>query len=76
MACATFGYARPTNTNLKMSYALIALTFASGFYLVWSEPAQMLRTCVSGIAYLTVVSAGVVLTRRKLAAIEAQTENV
>lgn len=66
IASATFGYIRPTNKNLRVSYALIAMTFMSGFYLVWSEPAAMLRTCLSGIAYLTVVSVGVFLTRQKL----------
>ena len=71
--CTTIGYVRPTNTNLKTSYALIALTFASGFYLVWSEPAQMLHTCMSGITYLGIVSVGVLLTRRKLATLETET---
>lgn len=66
IASATFGYIRPTNKNLRLSYALIALTFISGFYLVWSEPTAMLRTCLSGIAYLTVVSVGVFLTRQKM----------
>ncbi len=66
MASATFGYIRPTNKNLRVSYVLIALTFMSGFYLVWSEPAAMLRTCLSGITYLAVVTAAVFLTRRKM----------
>lgn len=69
---ATFGYVRPTSTNIKLSYTLVALTFASGFYLVWSEPTQMLRTCLSGIGYLAVVSAGIFLARRKLQVLEAE----
>lgn len=68
--CATVGYIRPTTINLRISYALIALTFGSGFYLVLAEPAQMLRTCLSGITYLAIVSVGVLLTRRKLAALQ------
>lgn len=67
---ATYGYSRPTTLNLKFSYAFILGTFASGFYMVWVEPAQMVRTCLTGIAYLAVVSAAVVVTRRKLAALE------
>lgn len=63
---ATYGYIRPTNRNLQISYALIVMTFMSGFILVWSEPAQILRTCLSGITYLAIVSVGVFLTRRKI----------
>lgn len=72
ITCATFGYIRPTNKNLKISYVLVALTFASGFFLVWSEPAQILRTCLSGITYLAVVSAGILLTRRKLVTLHSE----
>lgn len=72
IVCATFGYIRPTNKNLQISYALVALTFASGFVLVYSEPAQILRTCLSGITYLAVVSAGILLTRRKLIALRSE----
>lgn len=67
IACTTFGYIRPTPTNLQASYILAGLTFATGFYMVLSEPVSMLRACLSGVAYLTVVMAGIVLTRRKLA---------
>jgi hypothetical protein len=72
--CATFGYIKPTNNNLRMSYLLIALTFTSGFFLVIAEPAHMVRTCLSGIIFLSVVTAGVMLTRRKMAAIETGTK--
>ena len=72
IGCATLGYLRPSNNNLRASYALIAMTFTSGFFLVWNEPAQMLHTCMSGIAYLTVVTAAVFLTRRKMAFVEAE----
>jgi hypothetical protein len=70
---ASFGYIRPNKTNLRVSYVLVALTFMSGFYLVLSEPAQMVRTCLSGITYLAVVSVGILLTRRKLAALQSDT---
>lgn len=72
IGCATFGYVRPTNKNLQLSYGLIVLTFASGFYLVWMEPAQMLRTCLSGITYLAIVTAAVFLTRRKMIMLEKE----
>lgn len=72
IAVATFGYFRPTKNNLRSSYALVALTFTSGFYLVWSQPATMLYACMSGITYLAIVSAAVLLTRRKLVRLQAE----
>lgn len=68
----TFGYFRPTERNVRLSYTFVALTIISGFYLVWSEPAQMLHTCMSGLAYLTVVSVGIFATRRKIAAFRSE----
>ncbi len=74
---ATYGYFRPTNTNLRISYSLVAATFASGFYLVWREPATILHMCLTGIFYLSVVSVGIVLSRRKLLTLQSeQIENI
>jgi hypothetical protein len=68
----TYGYMRPTSKNLRASYALVGLTFASGFYLVWHEPAQMIRACTTGLVYLGVVSLGILATRRKLAVLQGE----
>lgn len=68
----TYGYMRPNRTNLRASYALVALTFVSGFYLVWNEPAQMIRACTTGLVYLGVVSIGIIATRRKLTALQSE----
>jgi Trk-type K+ transport system membrane component len=68
----TYGYLRPTNSNIRASYVLVALVFVSGFYLVWSEPAQMIRACMSGLAYLGIVSLGILATRRKLVTIQSE----
>lgn len=68
----TYGYFRPTRKNIKVSYALVALTFASGFYLVWSEPAQILHMCLSGLMYLAVVGVGIALSQRKLATLQSE----
>jgi hypothetical protein len=66
----TYGYVRPAKAGLRASYALVALTFVSGFYLVWHEPAQMIRACTTGLVYLGVVSLGILATRRKLISLE------
>ena len=68
----TYGYLRPAQKTLRVSYALAILTFISGFYLVLAEPAQMLRACMSGVTYLVVVSLGVLATRKKLATIQSE----
>ncbi len=68
----TYGYIRPTRTNIRASYALVVLVFVSGFYMVWSEPAQMIRACMSGLAYLGVVLLGIMATRRKLVGIQSE----
>jgi|GEM_PF-2506137 len=58
---------RPSSRLLKLSYTAIALTFASGTYLVIAGPAHLVSTCISGIIYLGVVSAGLVPARMRLA---------
>lgn len=65
---SSYAYVRPRVRTLRASYAFIGLTFLSGFYLIWTTPVSILRTCLSGIAYLTVVTTVTVLARRKLAA--------
>ena len=72
MVWTTYGYVRPSRTSLRISYSLVALTFVSGFYLVWSEPAQMLRSCMTGLAYLGVVTIAIVATRRKLLVLQEE----
>lgn len=69
---ATYGYIRPTSSSIKVSGALAALTFLSGFFMVWAEPTQILRTCLSGIAYLSVVVGAIILTRRKVEMLDTE----
>lgn len=73
IGCATLGYIRPSNNILRASYALVAMTFTSGFILVWSAPAQMLQACVSGLVYVSVVTAVMFLARRRHALLQSET---
>lgn len=66
----TYTYFRPSTKNLRASYALTALTIASGFYLVWAEPAAMIKACTTGLVYLVVMTAAIAMTQAKLAAIQ------
>lgn len=74
IVCTSVGFVRPTQNNLHASYVLAALTFATGTYMVLSESVGILHACLSGVAYLSVVMAGIVLTRRKLAFMQSAQE--
>lgn len=73
IALTTLAYFVPSLLKLRVAYGLVVMTLASGFYLVWSEPAHMLQSCMMGLAYIGVVSVGVLAARRRLVAIEKNT---
>ncbi|HTJ73052.1 MAG TPA: hypothetical protein VL481_00485 [Verrucomicrobiae bacterium] len=57
----------PSKTKFNVNYALIALTLASGTYLVVSTNAPMLKSCMSGLLYISVVTLGTIAARYKYA---------
>lgn len=59
-------YSKPTIKKLYTSYGLVVLTVLSGVYMTVSSPALMLRSCVAGIAYISVVSLVIVAMRAKV----------
>lgn len=67
MVFTSFAYFRPSIMKLRVGYGLVGATLASGFYLVWSEPAHMIEACMMGLFYIGVVSLGIVAARSKLA---------
>ena len=73
MAWTTFLLFAPTKQRFYISYALIGLTFVSGTYLVISTHAGLLRSCITGLTYLAIVAAGVLLARYRFARQEART---
>lgn len=64
----TYVFFRPSDAKIKVTYAFIAGTFASGFYLVWTMPAHMISACESGLAYLGVMTFGILMARYRLSA--------
>lgn len=56
----------PSKKGLNISYAMVAFTFVSGFYLILTKPAHMTQTCIEGLAYLTVEFFGLLAARKKL----------
>ena len=49
-------YIKPSSTKLKMSYIAISSTLISGTYLVFNLQSNILRTCVTGLLFITVTS--------------------
>lgn len=56
LAVATFGLFRPTFARIMSSYGLIIGTVISGAILMFTTSADVLKTCLTGLAYVTVAS--------------------
>ncbi len=67
MAWTTHLYFAPTKRKFYAAYGLIGATLASGTYLVVSTHSPLLSSCVTGLVYLSAVSAGIFAASRKLA---------
>ncbi len=60
----------PSKTKLAVSYGLVALTIASGSYLIFTKPAHMIATCFEGLLYIGVVTIGIIFAQKKLASLQ------
>lgn len=56
----------PSRKKLQGSYGLVAATLVSGTYLVVSLNSPLLKSCLTGLAYLGIVFAGIIATQYKL----------
>ena len=56
IAVATLAYFRPSTKIFYTSYGFIIATVASGTVLIVSASADILRSCLSGLLYVTVIS--------------------
>ncbi|HSX07782.1 MAG TPA: hypothetical protein VLG11_02720 [Candidatus Saccharimonadales bacterium] len=72
LAYTTYLFVAPHKANFRAHYSLIALTVASGTYLVASTSTHMVETCMSGLAYLAIVTVGTVFARLRLARVTAR----
>jgi uncharacterized membrane protein len=59
-------YVKPSAQKLRLSGILVAATLASGTYLVVSTHSPLASACVSGLAYLAIVAAGLRLAYGRL----------
>ncbi len=67
LGSTTYAFFHPTRLTLRISYLLVALTVATGTYLILMSPAHMLQTCTTGLVYLGVVTLGILAARQRLA---------
>jgi hypothetical protein len=67
VAIATYNLFTPTAYKLKVTYLLLAGTIISAVALIFTRHVDLGHACLTGIAYVGLVSAGVVLTKRRLA---------
>lgn len=59
-------YFAPSRAKLRGSYAFVALTIATGTWLVIANPAHMVQSCITGLLYLGIVFYGIHLSSSKL----------
>jgi hypothetical protein len=60
-------YFYPSQNKLRINYIFVALTFISGFYLVFTKkPDHMASVCITGLVYLGLAMFGILSARHKL----------
>lgn len=70
IALASFTYFKPSIKRLVASYGLIIATAASGTYLIVAAQGSILKSCLTGLLYLTVVSIVTIATHIRIRAAE------
>lgn len=53
----------PSQAKFRVTYGLVTATILSGTYLVISTHSNMLQACLTGLAYICIVSLGIVIAR-------------
>ena len=67
VAYSTYMIFFPSQSKLRVTYAMMAATIGTGTYLVWSTHSPVLQSCLTGLAYVGIVSVGIALTIYRLA---------
>lgn len=66
IALASYTFFKPSTKKLFISYGLMIATVASGTYLLIALQADILKTCLSGLFYLTVTLIVTIATHIKV----------
>jgi hypothetical protein len=70
LALAAVAYLWPSKLRLRIDMGLAGVTLLTGIYLVWTNPKDLVSSCISGITYLAIVLTGIYAAGRKLARTE------
>lgn len=68
LAYTTYLYFYPAPNKFTPAYWLLGLTISSGTLLVFLTGANILKTCLVGLAYVGAVCAVIILAKHKLVA--------
>lgn len=66
VALASYTFFKPSTQKLIVSYGLMVATVGSGTYLLVALQADMLRTCLSGLFYVTLTLIVTIATHIKV----------
>ena len=72
LAAAPYLYFAPSRRRFYATYATTAAMLASGFYLVVASHASLVRSCITGLFFLGVVSALVIAAHKKASQTEQE----
>ncbi len=71
LVIVSLAYCKPSAKILQLNYLSAGLTLATGTVLTILNPSHLVQSCLTGIAYFSVVSLVAWLARRKLATLSA-----
>ncbi len=63
---ASVSYFKPSVKNLAVSYGFIIATIGTGTYLLLSTPGNILKSCLVGLAYITIVTVVTIAAHMRL----------
>jgi len=66
VAIASVTFFKPSVCRLIVSYGFIIATVASGTYLLLTTPGDILRSCLSGLLYVTAVTIVTIATHLRV----------
>jgi hypothetical protein len=72
MALSSVTFFMPSMKKLFISYGLIIGTVASGTFLLVTTPSNILRSCLMGLFYITVVTIVTIATHSKIRRLAAE----
>lgn len=71
VAFATYNMIRPSETKIRTTYVLTLGTILSAVALIFVNNVSIAHACFSGIIYVALVTASVVITKKRLSSVKA-----